>query len=456
MSIAGTPHSTAKQESAEPTEASRKTASPGRTKGRSESSPAKVSPPVMKTPEVPKLNLARAPAEEMVAQSPALGKKVLPSSPVPAPKSPGSSSGAKAHVRFASSSVVLVSSSAPSTPRRKSRHADEALSPRRHHIEGSPRKTSDWRKREPDGGLNIVPSPRKLNDGLLHLGVEVARLIFSEMRAKTPLLTKATINQLGRFETPIPVDRLSPGLVARIPTDAGAKISHAKLIKAVFLPLLCDTEVGKTLLTMRRAVMEQYDGHTLTLVDREMREAEDPGFKDRLLMNIEEQGKACAAVALGIKATGLAASKLPAELIAFWKAMDAELCQWAKGNPELPAAELKKARANLGFDLLFTRLVLPLASGGKEDATLAIPSMFFDSVKRALLANWLVFVESFIGTVDSERQNTPDVPDASTASAPVSTADPVDGAITSHPAHPRAPVSTPDAAEAPDEREKQD
>lgn len=328
------------------------------------------------------------------------------------------------------------------------------MSPRRHQIEGSPRKASDWRKRESDGGLRIAPSPRKLNDGLIRLGDEVAKLIFAEMRAKTPVLTKATTDQLGRFETQIPVDKLSPNLLARIPAGTGAQISHAKLIKAVFLPLLCDTEVGKTLLTMRRAVMEQYDGDTLTLVDREMREAEGPGFKDRLLMNIEEQGQACAAIALGMKVTGLAGSKLPAELIVFWKAMDAELCQWAQGNPDLPAAELKKARANLGFDLLFTRLILPLASGGKEDATLAIPSMFFDSVKRALLKNWPVFVESFIDVVSNERLDAKGVAGASSDLAPRITTDTMDSAITSHPEHSRTPASTADAAEAPGEKKE--
>lgn len=410
MSIATTPHSTATQGSADTVDTPRKTASPGHGRARSESSPAKVSAPVMTSPEsrVPRLNLKRSLAGDMATTS------------------PGTSSGTHAHVRFALTSAGIGSSSAPSTPRLKSRHADEAKSPRRHRVDTSPRKTPDWRKREADGGPQVVPSPRKLNDGLIRLGNEVARLVFAEMRTKTPVLAKATIDQLGRFETQIPVDSLSPGLRARIPADTVARISHAKLIKALFLPLLSETEVGKTLLTMRRAVMEQYDGSTLTLVDREMRESEEPGFKSRLLMNIEEQGKACASVALGMKATGLAGSKLPAELIAFWKTMDAELCAWAQGNPNLPAAELKKARANLGFDLLFTRLILPLASGGKEEATLAIPSMFFDSVKRALLANWPVFVESFISTVDNERRHALAGAVASTSRTPMTTADTAD------------------------------
>ena len=238
---------------------------------------------------------------------------------------------------------------------------------------------------------------------LVRLGAEVSRLVFTEVRAKNPVLTKAIINQIGRFETLISVDKLSPDLRSRINDDSSGKTSHAKLIKALFLPLLTDSEIGKTLLTMRRVVMEQYDGASLTLVDREMREAETPGFKSRMLLNIEAQGKACADITLGLKSPALAASMLPPELIAFWKTMDAELCDWAKKNTDLAAVDLKRARANLGFDLLFTRLILPIACGPKEDAALAIPSMFFDSVKRALLASWPAFIDDFVRTVDADR-----------------------------------------------------
>lgn len=392
-------------------------------------SPAKPSSPVMKSPEmkVPRLNFARSLADDSPASTHDSGRETgLPSndsvSGVPA-----SPSGISPQVRFAASSTVIVSSSAPSTPRLKSRHTEEMLSPRRYRIDSSPRKTPDWRKRA-DDAFQIAPSPRRLSHNLIHLGTEVAKLVFTEMRAKNPVLTKATINQLGRFETLIPIDKLSPDLRSRIHDDGSEKISHAKLIKAIFLPLLTDSEVGKTLLTMRRVVMEQYEGDSLTLVDREMREAEDPGFKSRLLMNIEAQGQACANIALGLKAPTLAASKLPPELIAFWKAMDAELCSWAQKNVALAAVDLNHARANLGFDLLFTRLLLPIASGPKEDASLAIPSMFFDSVKRALLASWPMFVVDFVRTVDAEcssKLNGSSSSTSSTSATPISTATPV-------------------------------
>lgn len=407
-----------------------RTDSPTPQKTRSDSSPAKLSSPtipvspVMKSPEakVPRLNLSLTMDDADPATAPVLGEMTATPSSDPVMKSPKSPSGAASHVRFASSQAVIISTSAPSTPRAKSaRKADEVRSPRRHRIDGSPRKTPDWRKRESDAGLVAVPSPRKINDDLITLGAEAAKLIFAELRAKNPVLTKAVIIQLARFETQIPLDKLSPALRARIASEGGTTISHAKLIKVLFLPLLITTEVGKTLNAMRLTVMNAYEGHSLTLVDVEMHETEEPGFKKRLEDNIEPQGKGCTGLIFGLNAPDLSASKLPAELIAFWKAMDAELCAWANQNPDLSPSELKNARANLGFDLLFTRLVLPMAAGPKEEASLAIPALFFKSVKNALLKDWPKFVYSFIKVVGREQSAALLVTSsASTSDAPVS------------------------------------
>ncbi len=408
-------------------------------KKRSDSSPASLSSPTkvfsqrMMSPatKVPKLNLAHTMTDDTRSVLPGSGGKQAMHAGEPVLKSPGSPSATVSTVRFASSPATVASTSAPSTPRTSSaRHADEIRSPRRHRIESSPRKTTDGRRREADIGLQVAPSPRKLHDDLIALGTEAASLIFAAIRAEKPVLNRATTGELGRFEARIPIASLSPALRARITDEGGTTISHARLIKALFLPLLGGSAVGKTLTNMRLLVMGQYDGHQLTLVDREMQEEEHPGFKDRLSKNIVEHGKACAAVIFGLKAPDLSASQLPAELIAFWKAMDAELRAWAAQDPGRPAAELKKARANLGFDLLFTRLALPMCSGPKEEAGLAIPAMFFDSVKNALLADWPKFVDSFIQRVDLERSTaTPVVPAPSTSSTS-STSSTADAAAT--------------------------
>lgn len=407
---------------------------PAPKKPRSDSSPAKLSSqgtpasPLMKSPQakVPRLNLSLTPEDTDAVTPPESGGKTAIPSSEPTLKSPKSPSRAAPNVRFAASSVTIISTSAPTTPRTKSaRQVDDLRSPRRHRIDSSPRKTPDWRKFESGAGLQVVPSPRKLNDELILLGAEAAKLIFTELRAKNPKLTKAVILELARFETQIPLDKLSAGLRARVTDEGRQKISHAKLIKGLFLPLLIATEVGKTMIAMRLTVMSAYEGNSLTLVDVEMREAEDPGFKKRLEDNLEPQGMGCARLIFGLSTPELSASKLPAELIAFWKVMDAELCDWAQQNPDLPLSELKSARANLGFDLLFTRLVLAMASGPKEDACLAIPALFFKSVKNALLKDWPKFVDSFISAGKPACPTVlPVAASSSTRAVPVTTAAP--------------------------------
>ncbi len=252
---------------------------------------------------------------------------------------------------------------------------------------------------------DVPPSPRDVNTRLLALGDEAATLIFAGLKSAKPKLNRETIDSLARHETSIPMNHLSLALRSRVDPGKSDKLSHSQLIKALFLPSLSRSEVGKTLVAMRKMVMLQYDGATLTLAQRAQIEEKDPGFKVRMQANIAQQAKACAAIALGHvgpgQAPALSASKLPPELIAFWITMDRKLCEWAAENPALHASQLRTARENLGFDILFTRLILPLALGSKEDSHLVIPMIFYDAVKDALKADWPAFVDSFMVAADS-------------------------------------------------------
>lgn len=369
-------------------------------KPRSGSAPAMSSPPRI----VPSLSLSSVSTSVTSTSGTASHQEKILGSTTPILKSV-TDSPRSSKVRFIDPTGSQ-SSSAPSTPHKTSpRPVDEFRSPERNAIKTTPRKRTGSGAKDIDKDIHVPVSPRHLDSSLVNLGDEAAKLIFSEMKAKNPILTNAIINQFGRGDTPITLkqDRVSAQLLKLI-DDGSGKTTHAKLIKALFLKTLVESPVGKTLLAMRATVMQQYDGDTLTLVDREMHEGQHPGFKHRLQMNIEDQGKACAAVTLGLDTPDIRSTALPPELIALWKAMDGELCIWAASNPALTAADLKKARANLGFDLLFTRLMLPLASGSKNEAELAIPSMFFASVKNALLAGWPKFVDSFIASVDAKHK----------------------------------------------------
>ncbi len=255
--------------------------------------------------------------------------------------------------------------------------------------------------------IDVMPSPRAISQSLITSGKELAAVIFAEIRGGKDKLTKEVIDAIGRQDITLPIDKLPSALAAKALADESSKPSHSTLIKALFLPSLMATEVGKTLVAMRTMVMDQYEGNSMTLAKRLEAEEKSPAFKSLMAANIEEQTSACAAVALGCvslnAAPSLSASKLPAELISFWKAMDAQLCAWASANPALDPALLNKARSNLGFDILFTRLIMPVALGSKtKEAGLAIPMIFCDSVKEAFKARWPAFMDSFIAATQAE------------------------------------------------------
>ncbi len=259
---------------------------------------------------------------------------------------------------------------------------------------------------EKTSAIDVMPSPRAISQSLINSGNELAAVIFAEIRSGKEKLTKEVIDAIGRQDIALPIDKLPSALAAKVLADENSKPSHSTLIQALFLPSLMATEVGKTLVAMRSMVMTQYDGDSMTVAQRLETEEKSPDFKSRMAANIEEQTNACAAIALGCvslnAAPSLSASKLPAELISFWKAMDAQLCAWASANPALDPALLSKARSNLGFDILFTRLIMPVALGSKtKEAGLAIPMIFCDSVKEAFKARWPAFMDSFIAATQA-------------------------------------------------------
>ncbi len=293
------------------------------------------------------------------------------------------------------------SASTPTTPRGESPRSTHVMSPsRRERANSSPQALGSSGSRVAHTTPDVLPSPRRADSALIMLGEEAAHLILSELAAAKPRLNKDVIDSLARFEIQVPATRLSAALRSRVDLGSAVKLSHPKLIKALFQSSLLTSEVGKTLVAMRTMVMMQYDGWKLTLAERAQIEERDLGFKARMQANIEHQAKACAEIALGQTGPGmpatLSASKLPPELIAFWRAVDRQLCDWAAQNPDLDTGLLRVARENLGFDILFTRLMLPIALGAQEESHLVIPMIFYDAVKNALKAGWPAFVDSFI------------------------------------------------------------
>jgi hypothetical protein len=119
--------------------------------------------------------------------------------------------------------------------------------------------------------------------------------------------------------------------------------------------------------------------------------------------NIESEAQACATVLVGVGAPSLSASKLPREIVEFWKALDRELRRLLSKVPSLSPQQVREARSNLGFDLVVTRLVMPLVSGPKTDANLAVPQMLVGAVTQEIRAGWPAFFDSFAAAVAAEE-----------------------------------------------------
>ncbi len=367
------------------------------------SPPAMKSPPPLPTSLIQSVELDKITQDDNVASSPRSSKKIALGFSFPIFRSPRKRALEKDPNQSDDQIADSGSLSAPVTPRSASAAPDSpSASSGRRRVDSSPQKLPTSTPRQSAISIPILPSTQNADIELYALGAEVARLIFSEMKSAKPLLTKEAIDSLARFEIQIPIEKMSPALHMKLAPATGKTQSHAQLIKRLFMPRLLDTQVGKTLVAMRNIVMLQYNGEKMTVADRIKIEETNLHFKQLMQANIEEQAKACADIALGtagsVKTPSLATSKLPPSLLAFWAAMDRELCAWAAGNPALDELLLTKARENLGFDILATRLILPIASGDKDDAHLVIPMMFFNAVKNALKAEWSDFFSSFMAT----------------------------------------------------------
>lgn len=390
-------------------------------RGRSESSPAKLA-----SPPKPPRPLSRAPQELTVLlkpQSPPASPsttakkpprpasrapleltplnlaalKMPPSSTAPAPgmapmnsplksplNSPLNSPRNPARVRIFD--ALGGSSSAPATPRKSSRQRDEF-------------------------------QPLKMDHGLIEIADKIASLCVGELKLTHPVAKAPVINALFKQDIPIRIAQLQAKVKSRLQLDETTTIiSHRQLIRGLYLTAFRQSDAGKALLECRRYVMETYGAvddrkiRQLTLRQMNAKEEQIPGYRTMLKQNMVPQAEGVAEAAFG-KQPDLAASGLPPELIAQWKAMDRELCAWGADA---------KARFSLAYDLLITSLILPVVTGDAKESGLAVPAVFHDAVTEACEPLFQSFVDSFIRIVDAERaaSSASTLPTASAALTP--------------------------------------
>jgi hypothetical protein len=217
---------------------------------------------------------------------------------------------------------------------------------------------------------------------------------------------------LLRNDLLISVDQFSPALRARLPKSYNqATISHPELINVLYGQVFANSPAGKSLAATRKSVMDDYSDQSLTLSELATREQSDPDIRHRYQQNMEDRTTAFADFAFGDKASRSPGNIISPELFQLWRAMDRELIKLKMSRAE---------RERLAFDMLLTRLVLRTAKGDDSEAALAMPSLFYNSVKQACKPVFPGFVAKAMAIFDAERR------------APSNTAAPGGGSVTSN------------------------
>jgi hypothetical protein len=178
------------------------------------------------------------------------------------------------------------------------------------------------------------------------------------------LLTVAKINSLGRTDGKVVASFLSQALHnLKISEDKQGKVSLSSLLNSMLANHLGQSVTGKTIKTMQATVMHANQKLAAICFDDMIEfDDEDKGDEVRQQMTdaVIDHASACVDVAFGLSRK-LSESHLPQALLDFWKLLDSRLVKEAEKNPALTAEQILTARKNLGFDLLVTRQMFPLA-----------------------------------------------------------------------------------------------
>lgn len=214
-----------------------------------------------------------------------------------------------------------------------------------------------------------------------------------------PILSEAIISSISRSECQLLKSELHPDLLAMLPANCEKNsISHADILKALFGQALRHSIAGKTLLTMKRAVMEENPAYAQLTIDSSC----DDEFKQAAISGMQDQASAAVDMSFGMGKRSLAASKLPAALINCWKMMDLDLVEWAKENSLLSNEKIQIARSNLGIDTIITRMIYPLIYGSPHESHLLAPGWYANAVRTQLIAAWPEFFADFVKMTEAK------------------------------------------------------
>ena len=174
-----------------------------------------------------------------------------------------------------------------------------------------------------------------------------------------------------------------------LPDDA-VSISHAELLKLLFIQEFRSSEAGKTISNGRQQALRSAGSYPTADIS-----SDQPTLKAEKNRLTALFGPHAQKITMSLLGGELSQSGFPPGLIKLWKQFDQKLADWAKKDLRLSDEDLDKMRSALGFDLIVTRLIYPVCIG-VDGARPSLPeTSFADAVRQSTLTSWDAFFQQF-------------------------------------------------------------
>jgi len=222
-------------------------------------------------------------------------------------------------------------------------------------------------------------------------------LIFRKT-AKGLVMRNNPVNEIitaGRNKFPIPLESIPKVPREKImslkslPDDA-VSISHAELLKLLFIQEFRSSAAGKTISNGRQQALRSAGSSPTADVS-----SDQPTLKAEKNRLTALFGPHVQKITMSLLGGELSQSGFPPVLIKLWKQFDQKLVDWAKKDLRLSDEDLDKMRSALGFDLIVTRLIYPVCIGVDGTRPSLPETSFADAVRQSTLTSWDAFFQQF-------------------------------------------------------------
>lgn len=268
---------------------------------------------------------------------------------------------------------------APKTPRGEK--SDATVSP------SSGRLTRHQRSRTADATMPMTRPGIDLLDGFTR----------SELLAGFPTWMVGAFSEIARKHPSDPVRSiievqrnklLLNGMPTRASTASTDPVTHVKLLQLLFRDTMKSSPIGQALLAKATLASNQSADRPNVLNSANLSHAEF--LQTEMDKQLQPLAKAFIADTFS---QGLSKAGLPEDLLAFWIDTDRSVRQWAAGAVKLSTVSLDELRSSMGFDLIVTRLIYPLALG--EGIPSPTASRFANAVRKEINEAWPTLFAQF-------------------------------------------------------------